>query len=136
MLVGRRVEQDARVLRRPGGEHDDARLLHLLLFLARRNIRRRWRACRPRLVRTRVTVLSARTSAPAFRRIAEIGHHRIGERADRAADMAPAVIDAGRPALELGRVMPTAVGTKWMPLASAALSQTSPFGNVFIGGIG
>ena len=26
--------------------------------------------------------------------------------------------------------------TMWMPLASAALSHTSPFGNVFIGGIG
>ena len=35
---------------------------------------------------------------------AEIGHQRIGERADRTADMAPAVIDAGGPVLEVGRV--------------------------------
>src|SRR5450631_735925 len=37
-------------------------------------------------------------------RFAEIGHQRVGERADRTADMAPSVIDAGRPALELDRI--------------------------------
>ncbi len=34
VLVGRRVEQEAWVLRRPGREHDHARLLHLALLLA------------------------------------------------------------------------------------------------------
>ena len=33
MPVGRRVEHDARVLPGPRGEHDDARLLHLLFLL-------------------------------------------------------------------------------------------------------
>ena len=33
VLVGCGVEKKARVLRRPGREHDDARLLHLALFL-------------------------------------------------------------------------------------------------------
>ena len=33
MLVGRRVEHEARILSRPRGEHHDFRLLHLALLL-------------------------------------------------------------------------------------------------------
>ena len=33
MLVGRRIEQNARILRRPRREDDDVGLLHLPLFL-------------------------------------------------------------------------------------------------------
>src|SRR5262249_27414560 len=36
--------------------------------------------------------------------VAEVGDQRVGERADRTADVAPAVVDAGRAALVLGRV--------------------------------
>ena len=39
-----------------------------------------------------------------FLGVRKIGDLRIGQRADRATDMAPAIIDAGRPALEFGRV--------------------------------
>src|SRR6516164_1082843 len=98
MLVGRRVEQQPRVLRRPRGQHDDVRLLHLALL---------------------VTVVifdtgDARALAVGqypgdgapwphlgtdLPRVAQIGDERIGKSADRAADMAPAVINAGSSAL-------------------------------------
>ena len=91
-------------LRGPGGKDDDARLLHLLFSFWRRNIRRPSPLVPPGLVNTRVTVDSARTSAPAFFGVRKIGDLRIGQRADRATDMAPAVIDAGRPAHKISRV--------------------------------
>ena len=65
MLVGRRVKQDARVLRSPGGEHHDARRLHLPLLLLVVVLDAGDRVPSA-LVRTRVTVLQGRTSAPAF----------------------------------------------------------------------
>ncbi len=103
VLVGRRVEQYARVLPRPRGQHDDARLLDLPLLLL-------------------VVVLDAGDAGAllvgeharhgaerphlglGFSRLAEIGDHRVGERPGGTADMAPAVIDAGRASLEIGRV--------------------------------
>ena len=102
VLVVRRVEQDARVLRRPCREDDDARLLHLLLFSV-------------------VVILDAGDAGAGLvgqhardrgerahlglglSRVLQIGHHRIGERAGRAADRAPAVVDAGRPPLPVDR---------------------------------
>ena len=65
VLVGRGVEHDARVLRRPGGQHHDARLLHLLLVLGI-EVFDAGHLAAVGLVRTRVTVACARTSAPAF----------------------------------------------------------------------
>ena len=109
MPVGRRVEQQARVLRRPGRQHDHARLLHLALLL-------------------RVVVLEAANAGslavgqhardgrarPDFgarlARLGEVGDQRIAERAGRTADMAPAVVDAGRPAPVVGRVHPDCRG--------------------------
>jgi len=44
-------------------------------------------------------------------------------------------MQAGRP-FQSCEVIPTAFGTNWMPLALAPSIQTSPFGKVFIGGIG
>ena len=99
----RRIEQDARVLRRPRGEHHDARRLELLFLLL-------------------VVVLDAgdasalgigehaRDRAPrahlgsGLSGVGQIGDQRIGERAGRAADMAPAVVDARRAPLVVGRV--------------------------------
>src|SRR5205823_14261481 len=43
---------------------------------------------------------------PRLSRLGEVGDIRIGECADRTADVAPAVIDASRPPLEFGRVHP------------------------------
>ncbi len=111
MLVGRRIKQESRILRRPRRKDDDARLLHLFLFL-------------------RVVIFDAGDAAAVligedarhgrqrahlgtgFARLTEIGHHRVGERADRAADVAPAVIDASRSALEFRRIHSDRVGHK------------------------
>ena len=102
MLVGRRVEQQARVLRRPGGEDDDARLLHLLLPFV-------------------VVVLDAGDAGAGLigqhpgdggerthfglglSRVLQIRHRRVGKRPGRTALMAPAVIDASRPSLPILR---------------------------------
>ncbi len=99
------IEQDARVLSRPGGEDDDGRGLELLLLLL-------------------VVVFDARDAiafgvgedardgAPrtylgaGFFRVAQVRDERIGQRACRTSDMAPAVVDAGRPAFEGSRVHP------------------------------
>ena len=103
VLVGRRVEHQARVLPGPRGEHDHAGGLDLLLVLlvvildARHLVARgvgehaRHRAPRPHL-------------GAGLAGVGQERHQRIGERADRAAHMAPAVIDAGGAALELDRV--------------------------------
>ena len=103
VLVGRRVEHEARILAGPGRQDDDARLLGLAFLLVvvifdprdlvalRIGEHARDGRARPHL--------GARLPG-----VGQIGHHRVGERPDRAADMAPAVIDAGRPALVFGRV--------------------------------
>src|SRR6202034_2978334 len=100
MLVGRRVQKDARILPRPGGENDDARFLRLFLLLGVVI----FDAGNPRAV---LIGEDARHGAKrphlgaALAGFTEIGDDRIGERADRAADVTPAVIDAGIAALEL-----------------------------------
>ena len=103
MLVGRRVEHEARILSRPRGEHHDFRLLHLALLL----LVVVFDAGDPGalLIGEHPSDGRARphfgASLPC---IAEIGDDRIGERPGRTADMAPAVVDAGRPPLVFGRV--------------------------------
>ena len=105
VLAGRRIEQDARVLSRPGGEDDDRCGLELLLLL-------------PVVVFDAAGAIAfrvrehARDSAPwphfcaGLSRVAQVRDERIGQRACRTPDMAPAVVDAGRPAFERHRVHP------------------------------
>src|SRR5262249_29000104 len=69
-------------------------------------------------------------------RVSEVSDQRIGERPGRTTDVAPAVVNASRPALVIGRIHADAAGTRRMPAASQPLSQTSPWRKVFIGGIG
>src|SRR5262245_15127810 len=90
LRVGRRLNQQARVLPRPSRWNDDARLLPLALLLVvvvldaghlrallvgeHARDRRQW------------SYLGA-----GLARVGEVGDQRVGERAGRAADMAPAV---------------------------------------------
>src|SRR4029077_2734732 len=103
VLVGRRVEHEARVLCRPRGEDYDVRLLYpalLLLVVV-------FDAGVPRALLIGEHPRDGRASAHFGARlpcIGEISDDRIGERSGRTADVAPAVVDAGRPPLVVGRV--------------------------------
>ena len=105
VFAGRRIEQDAGVLSRPGGEDDNGRGLELLLLL-------------PIVVFDARHAIAlgvgedARDGAPrryfgtCVSGLAQIGDERIGQRTGRTSDMAPAVVHAGRPTFERDRVHP------------------------------
>ena len=69
-------------------------------------------------------------------RFGQIGDQRIGQRADRTADMTPAVIDASWPALKSRGIDADGAGVSRMPSASKPLFHASPPGKIFIGGMG
>ena len=122
MLVGRRVEQDTRILRRPRGQHDDARLLHLALFLGV-VIFDADGAAAFRVGQHARDIAQGAHFRARFSRLAEIAHHRIGERAGRASDGAPAVINAGVAAFERNRIH--AVG-HWDQADAVGLGALAP----------
>ena len=103
MLRRRRVEEQPRVLRRPGGEHDDARRLHVALsccvvVLDTGRLRSLCVGQHARDGRARAH-FGARAT-----RFAQVRDDRVAERSRGATDVAPAVVNAGRAALVFGRV--------------------------------
>ena len=100
MLVGGRIEHDARILCGPRRQYHDAGFLHLTLFFLvvvfNAGDAGALRVGQHTGDRAERSHLGAGLSG-----VGKMGDHRIGQRAGRAADGAPAIIDAGRPALEL-----------------------------------
>src|SRR5258708_9549383 len=103
MLVSGRIKHQARVLRCPRREDNDARLLHLFFFFG--VVIFDSGDLVPRIVgeHARDSRESAHLRA-GFAGVGQIAHHRIGERADWTADVTPSIINAGRATLKIYRV--------------------------------